>query len=107
MKKINEQWGCPEHMISDFSARALKIHGSGWAWLVHCKSTDTLQFHATKDQDPVTLVSGNFNPILTIDMWEHAWYAHYKNVKKTYMTNIWQIINWREVENRFNNGLKI
>lgn len=107
MKKINAQWGSSEKFIADFTNRALKIHGSGWAWLVHCKVTDTLQFHATKDQDPVTLVNASFNPILTVDTWEHAWYAHYKNVKKSYFTNIWQIVNWREVENRFTNGLKL
>ena len=85
----------------------MKIQGSGWAWLVHEKNTNTLQFQATKDQDPVYLTSSNFNPLLTIDVWEHAWYAFYKNEKKRYMTNIWKIVNWREVENRFKNGLKL
>lgn len=104
MKKITESYGSADNLIAEFSARSLKIQGSGWGWLVHCKKSNTLQFHATKDQDPVYLVSPSFNPLLTIDMWEHSWYAFYKNEKKKYMTNIWKIVNWKEVERRFTEG---
>jgi len=104
MKKVTESFGSVDNLIAEFSARSLKIQGSGWGWLVHCKKSNTLQFQATKDQDPVYLVSPSFNPLLTIDTWEHAWYAYYKNEKKKYMTNIWKVINWKEVERRFNEG---
>lgn len=107
MKKLLETYGSTDNMILDFSTRALKIHGSGWAWLVHCKKSNTIQFQATKDQDPAYLINPFFNPLLAVDMWEHSWYALYKNEKKKYMTNIWKVINWKEVEHRFNDGLKI
>lgn len=56
------------------------------------------------NQDPICLYP-NLVPILTIDIWEHAFYITYKNRKPDYMKEIWKIINWRNLEERYNNGL--
>ena len=57
------------------------------------------------NQDPICL-SPSLVPILTVDIWEHAFYLTYKNVKMNYMKEIWKIINWKNLEERYNNGLK-
>lgn len=56
------------------------------------------------NQDPICLYP-NLVPILTVDIWEHAFYITYKNRKPDYMKEIWKVINWRNLEERYNNGL--
>jgi Fe-Mn family superoxide dismutase len=56
------------------------------------------------NQDPICLYP-NLVPILTVDIWEHAFYITYKNRKPDYMKEIWKIINWRNLEERYNSGL--
>lgn len=100
LKKINEQWGSLEKFKGDFISRIMKIQGSGWGNLALDKTTNSLEYIETKDQDPVALQE-NKVPILCIDAWEHAWYLKYLNNKKTYYTEIWKIINWQELEKRY------
>ncbi len=56
------------------------------------------------NQDPICLYP-NLVPILTVDIWEHAFYITYKNRKPDYMKEIWKVINWRNLEERYNSGL--
>ncbi|KAL3953418.1 hypothetical protein ACCO45_013361 [Purpureocillium lilacinum] len=60
-----------------------------------------LRIITTKDQDPVV---GGEVPILAIDFWEHAYYLQYLNGKAAYIENIWNVINWKTAEARFNGG---
>jgi len=57
------------------------------------------------NQDPICL-HPNLVPLLTIDVWEHAYYITYKNVRANYVKELWKIINWSNVEERYNAGLK-
>ena len=81
------------------------VVGSVWGNLAYNKTTKCLEYMETKDQDPVALKS-NYVAILCIDGWEHAWYLQYQNVKKTYYTEIWKIINWKDLEQRYQEALK-
>jgi superoxide dismutase, Fe-Mn family len=72
--------------------------GSGWAWLVKSKD-GKLEAYSTANQD-CPLMQGH-TPIFGIDVWEHAYYLKYKNVRKDYLTAIWNVVNWAEVEKRF------
>ncbi|CAE6490944.1 unnamed protein product [Rhizoctonia solani] len=85
-----------------FNQAALGIQGSGWAWLVLNTNNQRLDIITTPNQDPV------LPPHVTlfgVDMWEHAFYLQYKNVKPDYLTAIWNVINFNEAEKRLNEGL--
>ena len=100
VEKIKSQWGSVDKFIADFIDNIMKIQGSGWGNLAYNKSTKCLEYLETKDQDPVALKS-NYVAILCVDGWEHAWYVKYLNVKKTYYTEIWKIVNWEDLEKRY------
>ena len=105
VKKIESQWGSFEKFKEDFINQIMKIQGSGWGNLAYNKTTKCLEYLETKDQDPVAL-KPNYVAILCIDGWEHAWYLQYMNVKKTYYNEIWKIINWKDLEQRYQEAIK-
>jgi Fe-Mn family superoxide dismutase len=72
--------------------------GSGWAWLV--KSGDKLEIISTANQDS-PLMEGKF-PVMGVDVWEHAYYLKYQNRRPDYLAAWWNVVNWPEVEARFN-----
>jgi Fe-Mn family superoxide dismutase len=100
VEKIKSQWGSVDKFIADFIDNIMKIQGSGWGNLAYNKTTKCLEYLETKDQDPVALKS-NYVAILCVDGWEHAWYVKYLNMKKTYYTEIWKIVNWDDLEKRY------
>jgi superoxide dismutase, Fe-Mn family len=74
--------------------------GSGWAWLI--KSGDKIEVTSTPNQDS-PIMEGKF-PVLGVDVWEHAYYLKYQNRRPDYLAAWWSVVNWQEVENRFNSG---
>lgn len=80
-----------------FSAAALGHFGSGWAWLVADKGK--LAIIDTSNQD--SPVMEGKTPILTIDVWEHAYYLKYQNMRVDYIKAWWNVVNWKEVGKRF------
>lgn len=85
-----------------FSETAIKVFGSGWAWLVINKD-GKLEIGSTPNQDNPMMDISDFkgNPILGLDVWEHAYYLKYQNKRADYISNWWNIVNWEEVNNRF------
>ena len=104
IKAIDAQWGSTENFIKIFSDFFLGIQGAGWANLAKCSKTGQLVLRETKDQDPIINICKDYVPILNADVWEHAWYPSYKNEKKKYITEIWKVINWKDLETRFGEG---
>ena len=98
--KVREDWGSFDQLIEYFTKRTTAIKGSGWGWLVLNKSIKKLEYVETHDQDTISMLP-DLVPLLTIDVWEHAYYLDYKNARLDYMKNIWKIINWQIVEARF------
>ncbi|KAN0033038.1 hypothetical protein ACTA71_011245 [Dictyostelium dimigraforme] len=96
---INKQYGSIEKLIEKMSAETTAIQGSGWGWLGYDKANDRLVIQTQQNQDPLS-VSG-YVPLLGIDVWEHAYYLDYKNVRADYVKNIWQIVNWKNVAERY------
>ena len=94
-------------MINDFNNNTMKIQGSGYGWIAYAKNTKKLCWLFTKDQDPLLCLSPQYIPIFTVDIWEHAFYPTYKNDKKTFLTNIWKIANWGEMEKRFEEVIRL
>lgn len=96
---IDEFFGSFETMRAQFSAAATGIQGSGWASLVWDplgRRIQTLQFYDHQNNLPA-----GATPILQLDMWEHAFYLQYKNVKGDYVKNWWNVVNWADVSERF------
>ncbi|KAF2770567.1 manganese and iron superoxide dismutase [Teratosphaeria nubilosa] len=94
---IDRHWGSFDKMKEEFNAALAGIQGSGWCWLVQDMQTGTLSIKTYANQDPVV---GQFNPILGVDAWEHAYYLQYENRKAEYFKNIWDVINWKAAEKR-------
>ena len=96
---IDEFFGSFETMRAQFSAAATGIQGSGWASLVWDplgRRIQTLQFYDHQNNLPA-----GATPILQLDMWEHAFYLQYKNVKGDYVNAWWNVVNWLDVAERF------
>lgn len=98
-KAIVNEWGGYDKFIKEFTDKTAAIEGSGWGWLAIDPSTKVLSIETTQNQDHV--VAGDRIALLTIDAWEHAFYLQYKNDKADYLNQIWKVINWRCVEDRF------
>lgn len=99
---INRDFGSFDEFKKQFANEATKQFGSGWTWLVVDK-TGKLQITSTPNQDnplmPRQTVSGT--PILTIDVWEHAYYLSYQYRRKDYIKAFFNVINWPKVEEKY------
>lgn len=88
---LEKQFGSVEDFKKEFSASAGKVFGSGWAWLV--KDGDKLAITTTQNADnPLTK---NQTPLLTVDMWEHAYYIDYRNARPDFLNAFWALTNWK------------
>ncbi len=98
-KLIEEKWGNVEVFKKTFNNIALKTFGSGWVWLVK-KPDGSLDIIATSNAlTPLTIEDV---PLLTCDVWEHAYYIDYRNARAKYLENFWNIVDWKNVEKRYN-----
>ncbi|KAG4440714.1 hypothetical protein IFR05_003808 [Cadophora sp. M221] len=95
---LTSRWGSVSNFQEKFNAVLLGLKGSGWGWLVQDTESGILEIITSKDQD---IVPAGKKPLLGIDMWEHAYYLQYLNDKASYAKGIWQIVNWKKVEDRF------
>ena len=84
-----------QHMV----AAGAGVQGSGWAWLGYHKAQARLEVVALPNQDPLSVLG--LVPLLGIDVWEHAYYLQYKNVRPDYLNAIWGVVNWADVAKRF------
>lgn len=89
-----------EKMQGALSQKAASVQGSGWAWLGFHPERRRIEIEITPIHDLLRASKG-LVPLLCIDMWEHAYYLTYKNVKSDYLKNIWSLVNWKVVEDRF------
>ena len=107
LKKINETFGSVEELKAQLKEAATKQFGSGWAWLI-VKSDGTLAVTSTPNQDnplmSVAEVQGT--PILGIDVWEHAYYLKYKNLRADYVDAFFNVLDWKEVESNYKKAKK-
>jgi Fe-Mn family superoxide dismutase len=83
-----------------FNAAGAGRFGSGWAWLI--KSAGKIEIISTANQDSPLMESKY--PVMGLDVWEHAYYLKYQNRRPDYMAAWWNVVNWQEVEERFNSG---
>ena len=94
---ISSAFGSFDTFKEKFAAAAVGRFGSGWAWLV--KKEGGIEILSTANQDS-PLMDGLF-PILGLDVWEHAYYLKYQNRRAEYIAAWWNVVNWAEIEKRF------
>jgi Fe-Mn family superoxide dismutase len=95
---INQTFGSFDNFRKQFNEAGGESFGSGWVWLVR-NPQGQLQITATANQD--NPIMEGFYPIMGNDVWEHAYYLRYQNRRAEYLTNWWNVVNWQEVERRF------
>ncbi|MBM3233299.1 superoxide dismutase [Candidatus Pacearchaeota archaeon] len=100
--EITKTFGSINKFKEQFNTAALGRFGSGWAWLVFNKGK--LEITSTANQDS-PLMEGKV-PLLGVDVWEHAYYLKWQSNRKGYMENIWSVINWKKVNELFEQARK-
>jgi Fe-Mn family superoxide dismutase len=105
LKEIEKEWGSFENFVNKMNTVTGAIQGSGWGWLGYNKETKRLQIATCPNQDPLLAVHG-LTPLLGLDVWEHAYYLQYKNARADYLKAIWNVVNWKNVADRFNEAKK-
>ena len=95
---INKQFGSFEAFKEEFQKKGATLFGSGWVWL----SADADgQLVVTQEANAANPVQKGLKPLLTFDVWEHAYYLDYQNRRPDHLAALWQIIDWAVIEKRF------
>ena len=94
---IKASFGSFESFKGEFKKAALGRFGSGWAWLINTGGKVSIESTANQDSP----LSEGKSPILTLDVWEHAYYLKYQNKRADYVDAWWSVVNWSEVAKRF------
>ncbi|PWZ10362.1 hypothetical protein Zm00014a_014906 [Zea mays] len=122
---IDEDFGSFEALVKRMNAEGAALQGSGWVWLALDKEAKKLSVETTANQvkgvihiscfvriadfsflqDPLVTKGASLVPLLGIDVWEHAYYLQYKNVRPDYLNNIWKVMNWKYAGEVYENVL--
>lgn len=94
---IEKTFGSFEDFKKEFSATALGLFGSGWAWL---SEDNEGKLYITKEANASIPLRERRKPLLCFDVWEHAYYIDYRNKRADYINGLWKIIDWKVIENR-------
>ena len=94
---INAQFGSFDAFKAEFEKKGATLFGSGWVWLSSDKDGKLVITQEANAGNPLTK---GLNPLLTFDVWEHAYYIDFQNRRPDYLSSLWQIINWDEINNR-------
>nr|ACV41936.1 superoxide dismutase [Eriocheir sinensis] len=100
---INESFGSFQSFKDKFSAASVGVKGSGWGWIGYCPKNDKLAIATCQNQDPLQLTHG-LVPLLGLDVWEHAYYLQRKNLRADYVKAFFNVINWSNVNERYENA---
>lgn len=98
-KAIKAQFGSFEDFKAEFAAKGAGLFGSGWVWL---SSDAEGNLHITQEPNAGNPVTKGFTPLLTFDVWEHAYYLDYQNRRPDHLNSLWSIIDWDVVGKRYN-----
>lgn len=95
---IIRDFGSFEAFQAEFEQKGVSLFGSGWVWLAADKDGRLVITQEPNAGNPVTK---GLKPLLTMDVWEHAYYIDYRNRRAAHLHALWQIINWSEIERRY------
>ena len=96
--QIEKQWGSVEAFKAEFEAKGVGLFGSGWVWL-SADADGSLVI--TQEQGASNPVVKGLKPLLTFDVWEHAYYLDYQNRRAAHLSALWQIIDWNTIAARY------
>lgn len=96
-KAIDNSFGSFENFKEEFSSAAGGVFGSGWGWLV----LDSGELKVVQSKNQNNPISDGMEPLLGLDVWEHAYYISYQNKRGSYIDAFWNVVNWSKVEERF------
>ena len=96
--QIVKQWGSVEAFKAEFEAKGVGLFGSGWAWLSADKDGNLV---ITQEQGASNPVVKGLKPLLTFDVWEHAYYLDYQNRRAAHLSALWKIVDWSIVGDRY------
>lgn len=97
-KKIDETYGSLDEFKKKFEAAGAAIFGSGWVWLSEDESGQLFLTATSNAGNPLT---DGLKPLLVADVWEHAYYLDYQNLRASYLNKLWDIIDWSVIETRY------
>lgn len=98
---INEAFGSYDKFKEEFTIAATTRFGSGWAWLIVKDGKLAVTSTPNQDNPLMDIAEVKGTPILGLDVWEHAYYLHYQNRRPDYIAAFYNVINWDEVNKRF------
>lgn len=101
-KAIDETFGSFDKFKEEFAKAAAGRFGSGWAWLVLVDGKLVISSTPNQDNPLMDVAEVKGFPVLGIDVWEHAYYLKYQNRRPDYVSAFWNVVNWNEVEKRYN-----
>lgn len=97
-EKINGQFGSFENFKKEFSQQALSLFGSGWTWLIVDNDKNLKIINTVNQESPLSI---GFKPLLTMDVWEHAYYLKYQNRRAEFIEALWPILNWDQIKENY------
>ena len=96
--QIEKQWGTIDAFKQDFESKGVTLFGSGWVWFqANAEGELSIGQYANADNP----VAHGLKPLLTFDVWEHAYYLDYQNRRAAHLSALWQIVDWDIVEKRY------
>ena len=96
--QIEKQWGTLDAFKADFVAKGVSLFGSGWVWLSAAPDGSLV---ITQEPGANNPVAKGLKPLLTFDVWEHAYYLDYQNRRAAHLEKLWDIVDWKVVEERY------
>ncbi|MGL4234176.1 MAG: superoxide dismutase [Casimicrobium sp.] len=106
LQRIVADFGSVDEMKKQFNAGGATRFGSGWVWLIVKDKKLVVTSTPNQDNPLMDLAEVRGTPIIGNDVWEHAYYLKYNNRRGEYLTNWWQVVNWNEVNKRFDEAMK-
>lgn len=98
VKAIESQFGSFDAFCAEFVAKGISLFGSGWVWL---SADNAKKLIITQEANGGNPVRHNLRPLLTFDVWEHAYYLDYQNRRAEHLSQLWRIVDWEVVARRF------
>ena len=98
LKAINIGWDSLENFKVEFNKTAVSVFGSGWAWLV---KDGEGKLSIVKESNAGNPLTRGLTPLLTFDVWEHAYYLDYQNRRADYVAALWDLVDWKLVSDRY------
>ena len=96
--QIEKQWGSVDAFMAEFEAKGAGLFGSGWVWL---SADGDGSLVITQEQRASNPVVKGLKPLLTFDVWEHAYYLDYQNRRAAHLSALWQIVDWKVIAARY------